>query len=122
VVGYLPFIDAAAPYLTLSALVSKYGKVFSVSMGAVPCVVIADFDTVRSCFSKSEFSGRAPLYLTHGIMKGYGLICAEGALWKSQRKFVAEFMRNVGMSNMTKSGENMEARLLACVESFLAST
>jgi ecdysteroid 25-hydroxylase CYP306A1 len=36
-------------------------------------VFISDPQLVRQAFSRPVFSGRAPLYLTHGIMKGHGL-------------------------------------------------
>lgn len=99
ILGYLPFLDAQAPYHTLSRLAKKYGRVFSVQLGQVPCVVLTDPTLIRVTFARSEFSGRAPLYLTHGIMGGFGLICSEGSLWKSQRKFTSEFMRRFGMTN-----------------------
>ena len=103
IVGYLPFLDPQAPYLTLSNLEKKFGKVFSVQLGQVSCVVLTDPTLIRQAFSRSEFSGRAPLFMTHGIMGGFGLICSEGDLWKSQRKFTAEFLRKFGMTNFKVS-------------------
>lgn len=120
--GYLPFLDPSAPHVTLSNLVKKYGKVFSVQMGQVPCVVVADPFVIKRCFAKNEYAGRAPLYLTHGMMKGYGLICAEGERWKIQRKFTASFMRRFGMSKLATeddSRQQMEQRLLSCIKAFM---
>ena len=99
ILGYLPFLNPVAPYLTLTNLCDRFGKVFSVQLGQVTCIVLADAAVIRQAFSRSDFSGRAPLYLTHGIMNGFGLICAEGDLWKCQRKFTADFMRKFGMTS-----------------------
>ena len=103
VLGYLPFLNPMAPYLTLTELCDKFGRVFSVRLGQVSCVVLADPVLIRQAFARSEFAGRAPLFLTHGIMDGFGLICAEGDLWKCQRKFTAEFMRKFGLTNFKVS-------------------
>jgi ecdysteroid 25-hydroxylase CYP306A1 len=65
----------------------------------VCCVVLSDPALIRESFGRSEFTGRAPLFLTHGIMAGFGLIGAEGPLWKSQRKFAAEFLRSFGLTH-----------------------
>ena len=70
--GYLTFINAQAPYETLVKLSRKYGRVYSVQLGGVLTVVVSDAKLIRQAFSQDAFSGRAPLYLTHGIMKGYG--------------------------------------------------
>ena len=100
ILGYLPFINPVKPHETISELVTKYGKIFSMQMGQILCIVLADPEIIRTIFSKSKFqltlfsffyrtkpnihyflaetSGRAPLFLTHGIMNGYGLICAQG--------------------------------------------
>ena len=78
ILGYLPFINPVKPHETISQLVAKYGQVFSMQMGQILCIVLADPEIIRTVFSKTETSGRAPLFLTHGIMNGYGLICAQG--------------------------------------------
>ena len=81
-IGFLHRINPAVPYLTLTQLVEKYGKVrrmspmlrpvgritlstqvYSLWMGATPCVVIADADVMSKCLAKKAFSGRAPLEL-----------------------------------------------------------
>ena len=98
VLGYLPWLDPVQPYKTLTKLVTRYGKVFSLQMGGVPCVVVADNAVMKDLFSREEVTGRAPLYLTHGIMKGKGLICSEGEHWKEQRRWAGLTMRRLGLA------------------------
>jgi ecdysteroid 25-hydroxylase CYP306A1 len=96
IIGNLHQLDAAAPYESLARLASTWGKVFSLRMGGnLDCVVIADGQLLRELFAKEECSGRAPLYLTHGIMRGRGIICAEGAHWAEQRQWLGVALRKI---------------------------
>ena len=64
-----------------------------------------------------ECSGRAPLYLTHGIMNGYGLICSEGERWNVQRKFTLDFMRKYGMSKLNQiQNSTLEEKIHHCLD------
>ena len=130
--GHLLFIDAEAPYETLHKLADKYGPVYSVRLGGLFCVVVSDPKLVRQAFAQEAFSGRAPLYLTHGIMKGYGnyscgsqsvikstfvaialgLICAEGDMWREHRKFMMGVMKELGMGRSGDGRALMEARIM----------
>ncbi len=60
-------------------------------------------------------------FQVHGIMEGKGLICAEGDLWQSQRKFTTNYMRENGMSNTAQAAlkDAREDRMLVHVEEFL---
>jgi ecdysteroid 25-hydroxylase CYP306A1 len=70
--GFLPWIDPKAPHLTFARLAKLYGPIYSLKLGNVFTVVLSDQHLIRQAFAKDTFVGRAPLYLTHGIMKGYG--------------------------------------------------
>jgi ecdysteroid 25-hydroxylase CYP306A1 len=72
VLGYLPFLGQRAPHIALSHLASKRGPIFSISLGNVTTIVLSDAALIRKVLARSEFTGRADLYLTHGIMQGYG--------------------------------------------------
>lgn len=72
VIGYLHRIDPKNPYLTLSHLAHRYGPIYSLQMGKLLAVVISEHRLIKEAFNKDEFTGRADLYLTHGIMQGYG--------------------------------------------------
>lgn len=72
IMGYIHKIDPDRPYLTLTNLARKYGPIYSIQMGKMLAVVISDHRLIREAFAQATFTGRADLYVTHGIMKGYG--------------------------------------------------
>ena len=71
--GYLLWIDKEAPYETFANLSRKYGRIYGLKLGSLYSVFLSDPELIRQAFNRDVFSGRAPLYLTHGIMKGQGL-------------------------------------------------
>ncbi|EFX85499.1 phm, putative ecdysteroid 25-hydroxylase, ecdysone biosynthesis [Daphnia pulex] len=116
--GYLPWIDSRAPYETFAELSRRYGRIYSLKLGDMLAVFISDPQLVRQAFSRPVFSGRAPLYLTHGIMKGHGLICAEGESWREHRRFVMNVMKQLGMAGR-RGASVMESRVMAGVLEFV---
>ena len=57
-VGNLFSVDVRNLSKSLTRLGRKYGDVFSLFVGRTPVVVLNDYDTIKKCFDKSEFSGR----------------------------------------------------------------
>ncbi|KAI9561435.1 phm [Daphnia sinensis] len=116
--GYLPWIDSRAPYETFARLSRRYGRIYSLKLGNMLAVFLTDPQLVRQAFSRPVFSGRAPLYLTHGIMKGHGLICAEGDSWREHRRFVMNVMKQLGMAGR-QGASLMESRVMDRVLEFV---
>ncbi|XP_052747017.1 cytochrome P450 306a1-like [Bicyclus anynana] len=111
IVGYLPFLDRHYPHLSLTELSKQYGPVYGIQMGGVYTVVLSDHQSIREAFSKDAFTGRAPLYLSHGITKGNGIICAENALWRDQRKVVTSLLKSIGMIKHGIAREKLSKRI-----------
>ncbi|KAG7307186.1 hypothetical protein JYU34_007339 [Plutella xylostella] len=119
ILGYLPFLNPKHPHLTLTELSKKYGSIYGIWMGNIYTVVLSDHKLIREAFAKESFAGRAPLYLTHGIMQGNGIICAEGSLWKDQRKLITMWLKGFGMSKHSASRDKLEQRIGDGVQNLL---
>uniref|UniRef100_A0A6A7G0Z9 Cytochrome P450 306a1-like n=3 Tax=Hirondellea gigas TaxID=1518452 RepID=A0A6A7G0Z9_9CRUS len=111
IVGSLLKLDPKQPYQSLRTMVREYGPVYQLYMGGVRTVVLAREDIIRSTFALEAASGRAPLYLTFGIMDGKGLICSEGELWREHRRFTMTVMRALGMRSGTAKAA-LESKVL----------
>lgn len=72
IIGNLHLLDPLKPYVTLTELSRKYGPIYGLQMGSVYTVVVSNDALIRDAFKGDQFMGRAPLYVTHGIMGGYG--------------------------------------------------
>ncbi|XP_046478170.1 cytochrome P450 306a1 [Neodiprion pinetum] len=116
ILGFLPWINPDAPHESFTILARKYGPVCGLRLGSLYTVLISEAHLVRQALAKDSLSGRAPLFVTHGIMHGYGLICADGDLWREQRKFVVGCLRNLGMVKIGSKRDKMESRILTAVE------
>ncbi|XP_011499554.1 PREDICTED: cytochrome P450 306a1 [Ceratosolen solmsi marchali] len=120
IIGNLLSIDPQTPHKSLAQLAGKYGPVCGLHMGSIYTVLLSDPKLIRQLFSKNVFCGRAPLYMTHGIMKGFGIIAAEGNLWKVQRKFVLNCLKNFGMTKFASSKRDLlEKRILLSINEAL---
>ncbi|ODN04952.1 Cytochrome P450 18a1 [Orchesella cincta] len=115
--GYLPFVKTP-PHLLFKKMARKYGPTFSFRFGSHLIVVLSDFRTIRSAFRKECFSGRPENEISQ-IIEGFGLINSDGKLWKGQRKFLHEKLRNFGMRQMGQGREQLEARIMVEVDEFL---
>lgn len=60
------------PHEILTDLSKKYGKIYGLQMGSIYTVVLSDPALIREALKRDDYAGRAPLYLTHGIMGGKG--------------------------------------------------
>lgn len=73
IIGNLLHLNAITPYKSLAQLADKYGPVYGMQLGGVYTVVVSDANLIREALRSELFTGRAPLYITHGIMGGFGM-------------------------------------------------
>ncbi|EZA54128.1 hypothetical protein DMN91_001114 [Ooceraea biroi] len=117
ILGYLPFIKSDL-HLRYSELAKKYGSMFSARLGTKLVVVLSDYRIIRDTFRREEFTGR-PHTEFNSILDGYGIINTEGAMWKDQRKFLHDKLRNFGMTYSGMGKKVMESRIMREVTTFL---
>ncbi|XP_065173633.1 cytochrome P450 306a1 isoform X2 [Atheta coriaria] len=112
ILGYLASLDPKNPHLTLTKLSKQYGGIYGLYLGGIYTIVLSDVKLVKKVLAMDATTGRAPLHLTHGVMRGFGLICAQGNLWKDQRKFVSTCLRQFGASKFGVRREELGAKIM----------
>lgn len=70
--GYLPWLNPAEPYKTLTKLSKKYGPIYSVQMGKHFAVVISDPALVRKALAQNELADRTNFEVVNEIMQEHG--------------------------------------------------
>ncbi|CAH0701907.1 unnamed protein product [Spodoptera exigua] len=108
VVGYLPFLGVR--HKTFLELARNYGALFSARLGNQLTIVLSDYKLIREAFRREEFTGRPSTPLMH-TLDGLGIINSEGRLWKSQRRFLHDKLREFGMTYMGNGKKIMEGRI-----------
>ncbi|XP_041357822.1 cytochrome P450 2J6-like [Gigantopelta aegis] len=101
---YLPVIGnlvqiGANPVTSFREMRKKYGDVFSVYMANRLVIVVNGFDNLKEAFVKNgdTFSNRPNLFFTKVITYDKGITGSSGEVWKEQRKFALQTLRNLGM-------------------------
>nr|DAD54443.1 TPA_exp: cytochrome P450 enzyme 41 [Aphis glycines] len=116
--GYLPFMNDVDVHLRFGELAKKYGSMFSARLGTQLVVVLSDYRIIRETFRREEFTAR-PHTEFFNILGGYGIINSEGALWKDQRRFIHEKLRNFGMTCRGSGKKIMESTIMKEVDLFV---
>ncbi|GAU88495.1 hypothetical protein RvY_01183-2 [Ramazzottius varieornatus] len=90
-------IDHTQPFRTFEKFAEKYGGLYSCYLGADLTVVISDINSVRKAFRDLRFAGR-PKVTDHylGVKVENGPVLSEGNLWKEQRHFSIQALREFG--------------------------
>lgn len=107
-VGYLPFLGVR--HKTYLKLARSYGALFSARLGNQLTVVLSDYKLIREAFRREEFTGRPHTPLMH-TLDGLGIVNSEGRLWKNQRRFLHDKLRDFGMTYIGSGKKAMETRI-----------
>ncbi|KAI6222259.1 Cytochrome P450-33C9 [Aphelenchoides besseyi] len=79
----------------------KYGPVYTYWMGSIPIVAVAEYNTMVETFQKDgeTYSGRYAFKEFDALVRGgdYGVIFTEGDVWKEQRRYALQVLRDFGL-------------------------
>ncbi|QQP31421.1 Cytochrome P450 CYP3029A1, partial [Caligus rogercresseyi] len=95
-IGYLPFLNPFSLGESFKRLAIKYGSVFSLSVGTEHAVVLNDYESIKSVFSRPEFNNRPDTFMFRYFSLGeHGVASSSGPHWKEQRKFVTKHLKSL---------------------------
>jgi 26-hydroxylase len=104
--GMLPFIDKEFHLYLFDLCKTFTGGILSFRMGGQLVVVLSDANLIKKAFARPEFSAR-PVTTFTSILGGYGIINADGQMWKKQRSFLHK--QKFGMKHLKGANSvNME--------------
>ncbi|XP_074657359.1 cytochrome P450 2E1-like [Tubulanus polymorphus] len=104
------------PHQMLTALKDEYGDVYAINLLGRGNVILNTHDAVREGFQKKgdAITGKPFSYLRSDVIKNAGLLATDGPVWKEQRRFTLNAMRDLGMgkSSMVPSIQDEASHLI----------
>ncbi|XP_071113441.1 cytochrome P450 2U1-like [Haliotis cracherodii] len=122
----LPFVGNALsmgsdPRVTFKNLRQKYGDIFSFYVFNRPVIVLNGYSALRDAFVKNGdiFSDRPHTFINEFVSKGKGIVGSSGDVWREQRKFTLNTLREFGVGRpvMENKIHQEVSHLLAAFES-----
>ncbi|XP_046558209.1 cytochrome P450 2J6-like [Haliotis rubra] len=99
----LPFLGNALsmdsdPRITFKKLRQQYGDIFSVYLFNTPLIVLNGYSTLKEAIVKNGdvFSERPHITLNDFVARGKGVAGTSGDLWREQRRFALNTLREFG--------------------------
>ncbi|XP_019659835.1 cytochrome P450 2B4 isoform X1 [Ailuropoda melanoleuca] len=101
--GNILQIDNQGFLKTFQMLRKKYGDVFTVYLGPRPVVILCGYKAVKEALvgQAEAFSGRGHIAIIDPILRGKGVVFANGKSWKALRQFSQLTMRDFGMGRQS---------------------
>ncbi|XP_067323960.1 cytochrome P450 2J2-like [Anolis sagrei] len=98
-VGNLFTIDIKKPHLSSEKFIDIYGKVFSVQLGILRCVIVNGLQLVKEALihQSENFIDRPIFPIIYDHSKTFGLIMSNGLPWKQQRRFALSTLKSFGL-------------------------
>ncbi|CAO4377595.1 unnamed protein product [Caenorhabditis nigoni] len=126
VILFISFILTSLVYLwstgsvvsTLDLFRKRYGNIFTLWVGPLPHVSIADYETAHEVFVKNanKYADKFHAPLFQEVKKDRGVLSTNGHHWQEMRRFALQTFRNMGVGRdlmETKIMEELDAR---CVD------
>ncbi|UMM32997.1 hypothetical protein L5515_006626 [Caenorhabditis briggsae] len=84
---------------TLDLFRKRYGKIFTLWVGPIPHVSIADYETAHEVFVKNgnKYADKFHAPLFQEIKKDQGVLSTNGDHWQEMRRFALQTFRNMGV-------------------------
>ncbi|XP_044291481.1 cytochrome P450 2F5-like isoform X3 [Varanus komodoensis] len=97
--GNLLQLDPNEMHRSLEKLGERFGPVYTVHLGSLPCVVLCGYQAVREALVEQadDFSGRGDFPVFHRFTRGNGIAFSNGEKWKTLRRFALHALKNFGM-------------------------
>ncbi|KAJ6663582.1 hypothetical protein lerEdw1_009661 [Lerista edwardsae] len=84
---------------SLEKLSQKYGPVYTIHLGSLPCVVLCGYQAVKEALvdQADDFSDRGEFPIFYRFTRGNGIAFSNGEKWKVLRRFALQTLKNFGM-------------------------
>lgn len=97
--GNLLQLNPNEMHRSLEKLSQKYGPVYTVHLGSLPCVVLCGYQAVKEALvdQADDFSDRGEFPVFYRFTQGNGIAFSNGEKWKVLRRFALQTLKNFGM-------------------------